>query len=403
MRLFDRNRMAFTAIVRYPLRSAMLLVAIAIGVSAVLLLTSLGEGARRYVTSEFNSLGSHLLIVSPGKNEVGGIGRIAGALSGTIRPLTLQDAMALERSPYIDTVTAFLPGGASINYEGVERNIEVIGTTHTMRRLFDYEIAVGRFLPDLDLDNTSPICVIGDTIAKEIFRTRNPVGEWVRLGERRLRIIGVMAQAGQSGPVDVDETVFVPVGFAMQMFNRESLHRMMIEAVSAEAMAPAEAAIVRIIKTRHAGREDVTVQNQGSILNTFNTVFLVLTSTLAGIAAISLAVAGTLIMNVMLVAVSQRTEEIGLIKALGGKRSQIIGMFLTEAAMLSLLGALLGLFVGQAAISLLRKIYPIVDFQAPDWAIIAAVVMAVSSGLIFGIMPARRAADLDPVEALQGH
>ncbi len=403
MRLLDRNTMAFTAIVRYPLRSSMLLVAISIGVSAVLLLTSLGEGARLYVTGEFNSLGTHLLIITPGKTEVGGLGGIAGAMSGATRSLTVEDAMALERSPYIDTVTAFMPGSGNINYQGVERDIDVLGTTHNMQLLFDYEMQSGRFLPELDLNNISPICVIGYTIAKEIFGTTDPVGKWVRLGDRRIRVLGVMSEAGMAGGMDVDEAVFVPVGFAMQLFNRDSIHKILVEAVDAESMGPAGKDILKIIKTRHSGHDDVTVMDQGAILNTFNTIFLVLTSTLAGIAAISLTVAGTLIMNVMLVAVSQRTEEIGLIKALGATRYQIIGLFLTEAAMLSLLGAILGLFIGQAAIGLLREIYPIVDFQAPGWAITAAVLMALGSGVMFGIIPARRAADLNPVEALSGH
>jgi putative ABC transport system permease protein len=188
----------------------------------------------------------------------------------------------------------------------------------------------------------------------------------------------------------------------MQMYNRESIHRMMVEAVSDDAMVRAERAIIETIKDRHAGHDDVTVLNQGAILATFNTIFLVLTTSLAGIAMISLLVAGTLIMNVMLVAVSQRTEEIGLIKALGASRGQIITLFLTEAAILSLLGAFVGVLVGQIVISIARQVYPVVDFQAPDWAVIAAVLMAVGSGLLFGIMPARRAAALDPVEALAG-
>ncbi len=403
MRLADQTSMALTAIIRYPLRSSMLLVAIAIGVSAVLLLTSLGEGARLYVTNQFNSLGTHLLVVSPGKNEIGGIGGIAGAMSGTARPLTLNDAMALEHSPYIATVTAFLPGSGKINFEGVERDVDILGTTWNMQHLFDYEMESGRFLPKLDLDNTSPIGVIGHTIARELFRGIDPVGQWVRVGDRRIRIIGVMAEAGMAGGIDVDEALFLPVGFAMQMFNRESVHRIMVEAVGADEMARAESDITEIIKARHFGKDDVTVMNQGAILKTFDTIFLVLTSTLAGIAAISLAVAGTLIMNVMLVAVSQRTEEIGLFKALGARRRQIVGLFLTEAAILSLMGAVLGFFVGQASISLLRQIYPVVEFRAPDWAVIAALVMAVGSGLLFGIIPARRAARLDPVEALAGH
>jgi len=403
MRLADQTSMALAAIVRYPLRSSMLLLAIAIGVSAVLLLTSLGEGARLYVTNQFNSLGAHLLIVSPGKNEIGGIGGIAGAMSGTTRPLTLDDAMALERSPYIATVTAFLPGSGRINFEGVERDVDILGTTWNMQHLFDYEMEAGRFLPRLELDNTSAIGVIGHTIARELFRGADPVGQWVRVGDRRIRIIGVMAPAGMAGGINVDEALFLPVGFAMQMFNRDSVHRMMIEAVGADEMGPAEKDIESIIRARHFGKDDITVMNQGAILKTFDTIFLVLTSTLAGIAAISLAVAGTLIMNVMLVAVSQRTGEIGLYKALGAQRHQIVSLFLTEAAILSLAGAVAGFFAGQAAISLLRQIYPVVDFRAPLWAVVAALLMAVGSGLLFGIMPARRAARLDPVEALAGY
>ena len=403
MRLFDRNQMAMTAVVRYPLRSSMLLVAIAIGVAAVLVLTSLGEGARLYVTSQFNSLGTHLLFVMPGKNEVGGLGGMAGSLGGSPRPFTLADVRALGRSPYIDTTTPMVMGGANINYQGLERDIGVLGTTHTMQRLFKYEMESGRFLPELDLDNASPVCVIGDTIARELFGNAEPVGKWVRMGDRRVRVVGALAQGGQSGGHDLDEAVFVPIAFAMQMYNRESVMRMMVEVTSDEAMVKAKKDVQDIIRARHFGHDDITVMDQGTILNTFNKIFLVLTSTLGGIAAISLAVAGTLIMNIMLVAVSQRTAEIGLLKALGARRSQIIGLFLTEAIMLSLLGAIVGVLVGYAAIEFLRYVYPLVDFQAPDWAVVAAVLTAVASGLLFGIMPARHAADLDPVEALAGN
>lgn len=403
MRLRDQVFMALAAIIRYPLRSSMLLVAIAIGVSAVLVLTSLGEGARLYVTSQFSSMGAHLLFILPGKTEVGGMGGFGGAISGAVRPLTLGDVMALSRSPHIRTVTAFVPGTGIINHRGVERNVDVLGTTRHMQMLFDYELEAGRFLPEMDLDSTSPVGVIGHTIARELFRNTDPIGQWARIGDRRIRIIGVMAEAGRAGGIDVDEAVFVPVGFAMQMFNRDSVPRVMVEAASADEMDAAERDVKQIITARHSGKDDITVMNQGAILNTFNRIFLVLTSVLAGIAAISLTVAGTLIMNVMLVAVSQRTAEIGLFKALGARRRQIIGLFLTEAALLSLLGAVLGFFAGQGAIGLLREIYPIVEFRAPDWAVIAALLMALGSGLLFGIMPARRAAGLDPVQALAGH
>jgi len=402
VRLLDQSAMALAAIVRYPLRSSMLLLAIAIGVSAVLVLTSLGEGARMYVTGQFSSMGAHLLFVLPGKTEIGGMGGFAGSMSGAVRPLTLDDVMAFRRSPHIKSVTAFVPGIGIINYRGVERNVDVLGTTWNMRDLFDYDIEAGRFLPEADLDSTAPIGVIGRTIAEELFRNTDPVGQWARIGDRRFRVIGVMAEAGMAGGIDVDEALFVPVGFAMQMFNRDSVPRVMVETAGGDDVEAAERDIKRIVSERHAGKDDITIMNQGAMMITFNRIFLVLTAVLAGIAAISLTVAGTLIMNVMLVAVSQRTEEIGLFKALGAQPRQIVGLFLTEAALLSLMGALLGYFVGQGAIELLRELYPIVAFRAPDWAVIAAVVMALGSGLLFGIMPARRAARLDPVQALSG-
>lgn len=402
MRLFDGGAMSFTAIVRYPLRSAMLLVAISIGVAAVLLLTSLGEGARRYVTSQFNNLGSHLLIVTPGKNEAVGLGAVAGALGEPPRPLTLEDAMAIDRSPHIESVTLFVAGQATVNYNGVERQIDVLGATANMQGIFDIEVGKGRFLPEVDLDNIAPLAVIGDTIARELFANAQPVGKWIRIGDRRVRVIGVAAQQGRVGSMDVDDGVFVPTGFAMQMFNQDSIQKMMVQAHSADDMHQAREDIINTVRRRHQGHDDVTVLDQGAILSTFNAVATVLTSVLTAIASISLVVAGTLIMNVMLVAVSQRTQEIGLIKALGGTRRQIIRLFLAEAALLSLFGAALGVVVGQLGIQLMRTLYPLVDFHAPSWAVVAAVMMALAAGLLFGILPARRAASLDPVQALSG-
>lgn len=402
MRIVDRANMATMAIVRYPLRSSMLLLAIAIGVSAVLMLTSLGEGARTYVTKEFSSLGTNLLIVVPGKVEVGG-GSSNISIGMAPRPLTLQDVMAIEDSGYVEYLLPFIGGSGAANYDGVERNVNVVGTNNFMQVMFDYSMANGRFLPETRIDRGAPLAVLGHTVSKELFRNNNAVGQWIRIGDRRLRVIGVVDQMGQSGSVDVDETVFVPVAFAANMYNVDSVQKMMVLPKTPEVMEAARKDIINIVKARHQGHDDITVIDQGAILSTFNSIFLVLTSTLAGIASISLIVAGTLIMNVMLVAVSQRTEEIGLIKALGGKRQQIINLFLTEAAMLSFLGALLGLLLGEGAIYLMREFYPAVDFHAPLWATIAAMVMAVGSGLLFGIMPARRAADLDPVEALAGH
>ena len=221
-------------------------------------------------------------------------------------------------------------------------------------------------------------------------------------GDARCRVIGVLAQAGTTGPFNTDELVIVPVASAQQIFNATGLLRILVEAIGNDAVEGARRDVIAIVKARHQGEEDITVVARDAVLATFNSIFDAITYALAGIAAVSLVVAGVLIMNVMLVAVSQRTKEIGLLKALGAKQRQIIGLFLTEAIALSIMGALVGLACGILGTRLLNAAFPIIEFTAPSWALGAAVATAVASGLVFGILPARRAALLDPVEALAG-
>jgi len=202
------------------------------------------------------------------------------------------------------------------------------------------------------------------------------------------------------GGFDVDETVITPVANAQQIFNTSAVFRILVEANDRDSVAAARRDIVAIVKLRHAGEEDITVVTQDALVSTFDTIFNMITVGLAGIAAISLVVAGVLIMNVMLVAVSQRTAEIGLLKAVGARNRQILMLFLTEATCLSLLGACVGLALGSGGIALMKILFPVLDFAAPPWASASAVGVAILSGLVFGILPARRAAALDPVNAL---
>jgi putative ABC transport system permease protein len=400
VRAVDTSKLAVQSLQRYPLRTAMLLVAIAIGVAAVVMLTAVGEGARRYVTGQFASLGTNLLIVLPGKAETAGAG-IQGMLVGeTAREITLADTMALRRSARIREVTPVVVGSGTASYGARQRDITVIGTSEPMLGIQHWTMQSGRFLPPADLDVASPICVLGDIVATEFFGNRSPLGEWIRIGDARCRVIGVLGQHGLAGGFNVDETVVMPVANAQQIFNTSSVFRVLAEAVSRDAIPSARRDIIEIMKLRHAGEEDVTVVTQDAVVSTFDSIFGMITAGLAGIAAISLVVAGVLIMNVMLVAVSQRTAEIGLLKALGARKRQVLGLFLTEAAYLSFFGAALGLAVGAAGVWGLRALFPVLDFSAPAWAALAAVGVAILSGLLFGILPARRAAALDPVLAL---
>jgi putative ABC transport system permease protein len=400
MKAVDVTRMSLQALRRYPLRTAMLLLAIAIGVAAVVLLTAVGEGARRYVTGQFSSLGTELLIVLPGRAETAG-GGIQGLLVGeTARELTLEDTMAISRSRRIRRVTPLVLGAGTVSYGARERDITVLGTGAAMLDIQHWVMGTGRFLPEGDLDTAQPVCVLGSTVASELFARGSSVGSWLKVGDTRCRVLGVLAEQGLAGGFDVDETVIMPVASAQQIFNTSAVFRILIEATDRESVTAARREIIEIVKLRHAGEEDITVVTQDALVATFDTIFNMITAGLAGIAAISLVVAGVLIMNVMLVAVSQRTAEIGLLKAVGARNRQIVALFLTEAACLSLLGAAVGIGLGAGGVWLMKIVFPVLDFAAPPWASLSAVGVAVASGLVFGILPARRAAALDPVNAL---
>jgi putative ABC transport system permease protein len=241
--------------------------------------------------------------------------------------------------------------------------------------------------------------VLGIRVARELYPDGDAIGQWLRIGDRRFRIIGIMGAEGRSIGFDAQDVVMIPVASALTMYNKTSLFRILIQARDHDLMQPTRAQVIDVLRKRHQNEEDVTVVTQDAMLTTFNGIFGALTAALAGIAGISLLVAGILIMNVMLVAVSQRTAEIGLLKALGARPRQITNMFLTEAILLASIGALIGLAVGEAATAVMRRMLPI-DAVAPGWATLAAIGIAVLSGLVFGILPARRAARLDPVLAL---
>ncbi|RMF98269.1 MAG: FtsX-like permease family protein [Gammaproteobacteria bacterium] len=401
MRLLDCNRLAGGALLRAPARTFMMLLATAIGVAAVVVLTSLGEAARRFVTDEFRSLGTNLIIVLPGRSETSGLGP-GMVIAATPRDLTLDDARALQRSPYIRRLAPVVVGEVSVSRGGLEREVTLLGTTPEFRVIRQWHMAMGEFLPNVGLEQAAPLCVLGATVSNELFRRESPLGRWLRVGDRRCRVSGVLEPQGRSIGVDVDEVVIVPVVTAQQLFDSPGLFRIIAQAKGRAAIEAAKRDARRIITARHYGEEDITVITQDAVLATFDGIFGNLTRALAGIASISLVVAGVLIMNVMLIAVSQRTSEVGLLKALGATRRQIIALFLTEAIFLAGLGACVGIIFGYLIDALLVLFYPDLDFRPPSWAVLGAVLTAVAAGTFFGILPARRAAELDPIAALAG-
>lgn len=400
MTVRDVLAFAVTALRGHRLRTGLSLTGVAIGVLAVVLLTSLGEGARAFVTGEFTSLGTNLVIVLPGRTETTGLAPITG---GVPRDLTLEDAEAIARQiRQARRVAPLSFGTARARYRERSRDVNVAGTTADWLGLRSIRMQVGRFLPAGAGDEYRHVCVIGPVIQQELFPGVNPLGETIRLGDERYRIIGVTVPRGVSIGLNLDEVVYVPVARAMKMFNRTSLFRILVEVRSHEEIPAARDAILAFLTARHDGEEDVTVLTQDSVIATFGRILGVLTAALAGIAAISLTVAGIGIMNVMLVSVAERVREIGLLKALGASRRQILTVFLVEATVLSALGGLVGLGAAYGATALIEELYPAFPVDPPGWAVASAMGVSIVVGALFGVLPARRAARLDPVVALAG-
>jgi putative ABC transport system permease protein len=384
-----------------PTRTLLMMLAMSIGVAAVVVLTALGEGARLYVINQFASLGSNLVIVLPGRTETAGIG--PGMLSGqTPREISLDDAQALLRSRAIKRIAPLTVGSSNISRDALNREVVILGSTSELLEVRHMVMGVGKFLPAGDIHESASVCVLGKTIKQELFGNAQAVGQWVRLGDRRFRVVGVMSSQGESMGFNTDEIVIVPVASAHQLFNTSGLFRILVEAKNRDYIEQAKKDSEEIMFQRHSGEKDVTVITQDAVVATFDRILTALTMAVGGIAAISLAVAGVLIMNVMLIAVAQRVKEIGLLKALGAPGKQIRMLFFAEAALLSTIGSMAGLALGYAGSMVIAHLYPSLPVSPPWWAVLAACVTALGTGILFSVWPARRAARLDPVAALAG-
>ena len=318
----------------------------------------------------------------------------------TARDLTLEDALALRRIAGVVHVAPLNLVEAQVSAKGRYRDVPVAGSTPEMQLIWGLSIASGRFLPRQDPRNATPHCVLGSKVRRELFGGDSPLGQTVRLGDRRFRVVGVLAPKGEFVGINMDEIVFIPVASAQVLFNLSSLLRVGIMTGDREDVPRVKTEIKRILRERHGGEDDVTILTEDAVSAAFDTILVALTFALGGIAAISMAVAGILIMNVMLIAVTQRTSEIGLLKALGASPDQIRLLFFAEAALLSLSGGVIGSILGHVGSFVIRRIYPAVPAFAPLWAVIGALALAVTTGIAFSVLPARRAASLDPALAL---
>ncbi len=397
MTFTDTLQTSLKTVISYRMRSLLIVLAIALGVAAVIMLTALGNGARNYVINQFSSIGTNLLVVLPGRAETSG--SFLGAVLGqTPRDLTLKDAQLIGRLPQVRRYAPLNVGAAELSAANRLREVTVLGGTANLIPIRHMKLAQGSFLAH-GTERAAHI-VLGAKIAREFFPHSLAIGQRVRLSGNRFLVSGVLAAQGESMGFNTDEIVIIPIDHAQTMFNTTSLFRILVEANHHSDIEPAKQAILETLRQSHEGENDTTVITQDAVLSTFDRILHALTLAVAGIAAISLIVAGILVMNVMLVAVTQRTAEIGLLKAIGATSMDIRRLFFAEALWLSLIGALLGFLLGEFGSLLLRLAYPQLPAWAPVWASFAGIGVALITGILASLFPASKAARLDAVQAL---
>lgn len=397
MRTRDFVQLSTSAIVAHRMRSFLTALGIAVGIAAVVLLTSLGEGIHKFVLAEFTQFGTNIIAINPGKVETHGV---SGAIFNTTRPLTLDDADALARIPQVQGITSFVQGNADVEYGKFSRRVTVYGAGWQMTEVMQFRPAIGRFLPEDDPRTARAFAVLGSKVRDELFGEENPLGEIVRIGGERYRVIGVMESKGQMLGFDLDDTVFIPTGRAMAMFDKEGVVEIDLLYSADASSAEVAAQVKRILIARH-GFEDFTVTTQDDMLKVLGKILNILTLAVGALGGISLLVGGVGILTIMTISVNERTNEIGLLRALGASSRQILSLFMGEAIVLASIGGLAGLLIGAGGAWLLGATVPALPTHTPWNYVILAELLAAGVGLIAGVMPARRAANLDPIEALR--
>ncbi len=379
------------------MRSALSMLGIAIGIASVVLLTSIGEGTRVYILNEFSQFGTNVLAVNPGKAETSGI---PGALGGTTRKLTIEDAVAVGRLPYVDEIVPVTIALARVETQGRGRSVAIYGVTPSLLDVWKFEIGQGDFMNNTDPRRSSPVAVLGPKVKRELFGDENALGQMIRIAETRLRVIGIMAPKGRSLGFDLDDAVYIPVALAMRMFNMEELSEIDVTFAHGGLVDIVEEEVRELLIDRHRGHEDFTITTQAAMLDVFGKVINGITLAVSFIAGISLLVGAVGIFTMMWISVGERVSEIGLMMAVGATRKQIQRIFLMEAILLTTTGGAIGAVAGVVLALGLRAVLPALPVEIAIDFLFIAIAMSVVVGIASGVAPARRAAGLEPVEAL---
>ena len=398
MRGFDLLSLASSAILAHRLRSFLSVLGIVVGITSVVLLTSLGEGTRATVMSEFTSFGTNIISIQPGKFRTTGLPTQAG---GTIRRLTIADSEALRRVPGVQSLVPVLFGMARVQAGIRARSIFVMGVTAEMQEVWSLRRArVGRFLPPGDPERPQQVAAIGTKVAEELF-DGSPLGQRLRIADQRFLVVGVMEAKGNMLGFDVDDVVYIPTASAQRLFARDELAGIDVKFDPRVPVEEVVSGIRRLLLDQHRGEEDFTILTQTEMLGVLDRVLSVVGVAVAGIGGISLLVGAIGILTIMWISVGERTSEIGLILALGGQKGQIVSLFLLESALLALVGGVLGVGLAFGLSGGLKALVPGLPFRTPAEMVVGAPLFCLLAGILAGVLPARRAAALDPVSALR--
>lgn len=397
MRATDYSILAFSSLRFSRLRTYLTALGIAVGIAAVVLLTALGGGAQEYMLGQFSQFGANLITVNPGKVSTMGV---SGAVINNVRPLSLKDAESLHNIRKILAAVPQASGNLPVERGNRTRWSMVVGVNHEVPQTWKIKVAQGKFLPKEAPEQARNLAVIGDKIKQELFPHSSPLGEFIRVGQERFRVIGVMESKGQILGFDMDDMVYIPVYRAMSIYNRESLMEINILYAAGHDEKLITENIRRHLIKRH-GTEDFTLTSQTDILDTLGSILTILTAVVAGLGSISLLVGGVGIFTIMSIAVNERIKEIGLLRALGASRRQVTLLFLFEATVLSGLGGIAGMFMGFGIAWLLHLLLPNLPVSIEWNYVILAEAIAIITGMLAGLVPARRAAAMTPVDALR--
>ena len=413
MQLLESVRIALRALTANKMRSILTMLGIIIGVGAVIALLSVGQGFEQYITQQFESLGSNLLFVIPGQLENGG--PPGSASPQRIQPLTMGDAQAVADPFQVPDVVAVAPNysrSGTVTRGKQETASSIDGVTPEYQSVRNFKPALGEFISQEHVNGRSRVAVLGDTVASRLFEADEyPIGQTVKLNDVPFKVIGVLEKKGGGGFGNEDNVVLIPISTAQtRLFDAGTVRGelvisvMFIQVTTQDKMESAASRITEVLRERHRisfrDDDDFTVVNQADLIQVFGEFTAVFTTVLGAIAGISLLVGGIGIMNIMLVSVTERTREIGIRKAVGAKRRDILLQFLVEAMVLSLLGGIMGIVLGYLASTALSGLLDLTTVVTVG-AILLATGFSAAVGLFFGIYPATRAARLNPIDALR--